>query len=101
MRSPLGSLKRAQPLLGTFVEVSARGPTAALGAALQRAFAAIARVHALMSFHAADSDVARLNRGAARAPVGVDPHTYAVLEAAARCARASDGAFDISVAPAL
>ena len=101
MRSPSSNVRRAQPLLGTFVEVSARGAPARLGDAIDRAFGAIARIHALMSFHEAGSDVARLNRCAHQGPVGVDPHTWSVLAAAERIARASEGAFDITMAPAL
>ena len=101
MQSPSSSVRRAQPLLGTFVEVSARGAPSRLSDAIDRAFGVIARIHALMSFHEPGSDVARLNRCAHKEPVGVDPHTWFVLAAAERMARASDGAFDITVAPAL
>ncbi len=101
MRSPSSSLRRAQPLLGTFVEVSARGAPARLRAATDRAFGAIARIHALMSYHEAGSDVARLNRLAHREAVGVDAHTFAVLARAERIAQASEGAFDITTAPEL
>ena len=94
-------VRRARPLLGTLVEIRVRGESARAGAAVERAFEAIARVHALMSFHEADSDVSRLNRLAHREAVGVDPHTFAVLEDAERLARASGGAFDIAIAPAL
>ena len=101
MRSSSSRLRRARPLLGTFVEISVHGGAAAASAAIERAFGAIARVHALMSFHEAGSDVSRVNRAAHRAPVGVDPCTYAVLEEAARIAELSEGAFDVTVAPQL
>ena len=94
-------VRRARPLLGTLVEIGVRAPPARAAAGIERAFEAIARVHALMSFHEAGSDVQRLNRAAHKEPVGVDPDTFAVLEAAERLSRASDGAFDITVAPAL
>ncbi len=101
MRSCFARLRRARPLLGTIVEISVRGESAAARAAIDRAFGAVARIHTLMSFHEADSDVSRLNRSAHRGSVDVDPHTYAVLEAAARLGEASDGAFDVTVAPEL
>jgi thiamine biosynthesis lipoprotein len=68
---------------------------------IDRAFAAVADVHRLMSFHEPDSDVTRLNQAAADAPVGVDPRTRAVLSRALELAEASDGLFDITVADRL
>ena len=54
-----------------------------------------------MSFHDADSDVGRLNRGAATHAIAVDPWTYRVLATALDLAERSNGAFDITVAPVL
>ena len=55
-------LRRCQPWLGTFVEVSATGGgEEALRRGVRAAFAAIQRVHHLMSFHDPDSEVTRLN----------------------------------------
>ena len=65
---PIGSnsIRRARPLLGTFVEIAVAGDDeAALQAAVEAAFDAVAAVHGLMSFHEAGSDVSRLNRDAA------------------------------------
>jgi len=54
------SVRRARPLLGTFVEISASGTrSGALHAAVNRAFDIVADVHRLMSFHDRDSDVAK------------------------------------------
>ncbi len=96
------SVRRARPLLGTFVEITASGPERpALEAAAEAAFVAIAKVHRLMSFHEPDSDVSRLNREAATRPVRVDPWTSRVIAAALDLNRRSRGAFDITVAPLL
>jgi len=96
------SIARARPLLGTFVEIAADGlPRPALEAAIEAAFAAVERVHRVMSFHDPASDVSRLNHAAARRPVAVDPWTFQVLDAALDLHRRSNGAFDIAVAPAL
>ncbi len=95
-------LIRARPLLGTIVEISAGGSDAAqTQAAIARAFAEIEIVHRLMSYHDATSDVSRINRGAFDAEVQVDAHTWRVLRAARLMAEASNGVFDISVAPQL
>jgi len=96
------SIRRARPLLGTFVEIAVAGQTFdAAEAAVEAAFAAVATVHRLMSFHEAGSDVGRLNRGAASGAVRVHDWTYQVLEAACDLHRRSGGVFDVSVAPAL
>src|SRR5262245_33576570 len=102
MRPASSSARRAQPWLGTFVEIDATGSSAAsVHAAIDDAFAAVATVHRLMSFHDAASDVSRLNRRAAVEAVRVHPWTYDVLQAARDLRRRSDGAFDVTVAPAL
>jgi thiamine biosynthesis lipoprotein len=95
-------IRRAQPHLGTFVEISVAGaPLHDMEGAVAAAFAAVADVHRLMSFHENNSDVARLNRMAASAPVAVHAWTYQVLETAAEVHRRSGGSFDIAVAPVL
>ncbi|HEY7541094.1 MAG TPA: FAD:protein FMN transferase [Methylomirabilota bacterium] len=95
-------MRRAQPLLGTFVEITASGaPPEVLHAAIGRAFGTVADVHHLMSFHEGDSDVSRLNREAATRPVRVHPWTYEVLRVASELYEASGGLFDIAIADAL
>ena len=95
-------IRRARPLLGTFVEIAAIGPErSGLEAAAEAAFAAIAKVHRLMSFHEPASDVSRLNRAAATRPVRVDAWTWDVIAAAVDLNRRSHGAFDMTVAPLL
>ena len=92
--------RRAQPWLGTLVEVRAQGASAtAFDVAADAAFDAIAQVHALMSFHDAGSDLRRIARARAGERLPVHPHTAAVLVRAQRWARASGGAFDAGCAP--
>jgi thiamine biosynthesis lipoprotein len=96
------SVRRARPLLGTFVEISASGTYPGdLHAAVSRAFDIVADVHRLMSFHDRDSDVSRLNRKAATRPVAIHPWTYEVLRWSAELHDASGGLFDIAVADTL
>jgi thiamine biosynthesis lipoprotein len=91
-------LRRARPLLGTLVEITARGERALeLRQAVDAAFAAVARVHKLMSFHETSSDVGRVNRLAHRVAVRVHPWTWKVLKAAQRLSHFTAGAFDITV----
>jgi FAD:protein FMN transferase len=84
-------LRRARPLLGTIVDLSGNGT-------LDRGFAAIAKVHRLMSVHDPASDISRLNREAFAKPVRVHAWTWRVLKAAQEFAQESDGIFDITVA---
>ena len=84
--------RRARPLLGTFVEISASG-----GAddAISRAFAVISRLENHLSFHDPASELSQLNRSG-RATIG--KHLRHVLATALRIARLSGGAFDPTVA---
>jgi thiamine biosynthesis lipoprotein len=88
-------------LLGTFVDIAVAGAAANADAAIEAGFAAVARVHTLMSFHESTSDVSRLNNGASARPVGVHPWTFEVLTYAVDLHRRSGGMFDIAMAPVL
>jgi len=91
-------LRRARPLLGTFVEIAASAADPETERrACDVAFEAIADVHRLMSFHEPGSDVSRLNRIAHRRPLEVDPRTFTVLRRALEMSRLSRGAFDCTV----
>src|SRR5207302_4958039 len=62
-KAPTGiTLERARPLLGTHVAVRVEAHSEAEGHdAIDAAFAEIALIHCLMSFHEADSDISHLN----------------------------------------
>lgn len=93
---------RAQPWLGTLVEVRVSAPgDAAADAAITAAFASVARIHRLMSFHESGSELSRINRDARRSAVPVGQDTCKVLVAGLRVSSASDGAFDYTVAGCL
>jgi FAD:protein FMN transferase len=92
-------MRRAQPWLGTLVEISV--PPGAPPEAVSAAFCAIARVHKLMSFHDRASDVSRFNRAQAGESIDIDPATWAVLQLAEEVGRVSGGHFDIACAPRL
>ena len=95
------SQRRARPLLGTLVEVAASGASAHLPAALGAAFAAIEQIDRLMSFHAPDSDVSRINAADAECEIGIDSHTSHVLHFARKLSELSDGVFDVTIADVL
>lgn len=93
---------RARPLLGTLVEIAASGADADnVQMAISDAFDAVAQVHQLMSYHADDSDISRINCEAYAHDVSVNAQTWQVLAMAEKLAAASNGLFDISVAPTL
>ncbi|WP_249125306.1 FAD:protein FMN transferase [Bradyrhizobium manausense] len=95
-------MRRARPLLGTFVEIEVSGASGYdTDCAVAAAFDAVAEVHRLMSFHETDSDVSRLNREAGVRPVRVHDWTFQVLETAVGLYRQSGGCFDVTIAPAL
>jgi thiamine biosynthesis lipoprotein len=90
-------IRRAQPWLGTLVDIAALGTSGQ--DAVTAAFAEIARLHRLMSFHDGASDITRINRAAPGDVVRVDPATWNVLRLATQIADLSGGAFDIACAP--
>jgi thiamine biosynthesis lipoprotein len=93
-------IERAKPLLGTTVTIRVHGLAPARARdAIGAGFAAVAEVHAAMSFHETESDVSRLNRAAHLGPVAVGAGTYAVIARALAVSALTDGAFDITVAP--
>ncbi len=91
-------MRRARPLLGTYVEIEAVGlAEAALERAIGAAFDAVGLVQRLMSFRDPDSDLSALNRRAAREPVRAHPWTARVLRCALSMFQETDGLFDCAV----
>jgi thiamine biosynthesis lipoprotein len=89
-------MRRAQPWLGTLVEITIADALddADLHLAFDRAFEAIAATHRLMSFHDPDSDVSRINRAAPAASIIVDARSARVLAAALALSEQSEGVFN-------
>src|SRR5262245_21635193 len=98
MRKTVDSIVRARPLLGTFVEIAARGTGRdRLERAIDAAFAVIERVHRLMSYHEPDSDVSRINRAIGGVPVVIHEWTVSVLKTSIDLHHHSNGLFNIAV----
>jgi FAD:protein FMN transferase len=68
---------------------------------VREAYARIARIHSLMSFHDPSSELSVLNREGYRPDVMVSPDSFAVLRLAYDVFRQSGGAFDVTVADLL
>lgn len=91
-------IRRCRPLLGTFVEVTARGgDVTLLNEAVEAAFAEVERVHRCMSVHDPASELSCLNANAARCEVAVSDALHRVLERGLELSRRSQGAFDYTV----
>lgn len=91
-RAPL--TRRAQPLLGTIVEIAVDPENEGC---IDAAFEAVRHVHARMSFHESGSDLAALARATAGQYVAVDPATVTVLRAALKLHEQSGGLFDVAI----
>jgi FAD:protein FMN transferase len=89
-------------MLGTIVDISVQASELGLAQrALAAAFAEVAVVHRLMSFHEAQSDVQRLNCATHGSLVEVDLRTAEVLSCAERLTAESGGDFNCGVARVL
>lgn len=93
-------LRRAQPLLGTLVEIGVAGSGEAHSAALDAAFGTLRELQACLSRFEADSDIARFHALPCGGSLALRPATQQVLAAAHALRTASDGAFDISLGTA-
>ena len=95
-------IRRCRPLLGTYVEVAVEHDDSGQAqAAVNAAFAAVERVHQLMSFYDPESEISRLNCLAAQQDVVVSVETYHVLQRAKELYERTQGIFDITVAAEL
>src|ERR1700675_90476 len=87
-----GTTRDYRYLMGTSVEVEASGgDEATRRAGVDEAFGAIAEVDRLMSNYRDDSELSLINRRAAREPVPLSAPMFAVLTAAERVSRESNG----------
>lgn len=106
--SILGCAKReiqkyqdTQPFMGTPVSITVFSEDAdQAGQAIKSAFAKIAELEGILSKHNPNSDVARLNQTQS-GKIKVSPLTLAAIQKAVEFGNLSNGAFDITVEPAL
>jgi thiamine biosynthesis lipoprotein len=92
------SERSSRPLMGTQVDMAVEGVDALLlRRAMDRAYAEMQRLEALMSRYQPRSVVSRINLAAGVTPVQVPAEVMAVLQSAQRVSAASRGAFDATV----
>ncbi len=94
------AIRRCQPLLGTRVEIGLAGACSedALHGLASLAFARIRALEGALGFHHPDSELVRVNRGAAARAQPISQDMRAVMTEALWMSRLSDGAFDVCVA---
>ncbi|MBA3582271.1 MAG: FAD:protein FMN transferase [Gammaproteobacteria bacterium] len=99
----MNEVKRMQPLLGTFVEISVIKTTQNpdhIQASITQAFHIISTVHTLMSFHDPDSDLSQLNQANGKS-IALHPWTLQVLRLAKLISIHSQHLFNCTVGGAL
>ena len=91
-------VRRSFPVMGTVAEVQVAHANALVAEqAIDQAIAALRWVERTMTRFRADSDIGRVNLGAAREGVVVSAETGAVIARALEWSVASDGAFDPAI----
>lgn len=96
------TLKRAQFLMGTMVEITAVAPSETLAqAALTAGFHEIRRLENLLSTWIETSELSRVNQAAGQEPVSVSDETFSLLTRAVEIADYTDGGFNIAIGPAV
>ncbi len=87
-------------VMGTLAHVIAVAPDSDMAKeAIDAAFEQLNGIEKLMSIHRADSEISRVNRGAAKEAVTLSKSTFEVLQRAVEFSRLSAGAFDVTVGP--
>src|SRR6059036_1395035 len=96
------TVKRAQFLMGTLVEITAVAPSDAIAqASLTASFQEIRRLENLLSTWIETSELYRVNQAAGLKPVGVSAETFDLLRRALEVAEYTEGGFNIAIGPAV
>lgn len=100
MPTPAPTVLLARDLMHTRFEILLHGPDpVGLRAAGEQALDEIERLEAQLSLYRPSSEIARVNRHAAAAPVRVSPPVFRLLTQAVELSRATGGAFDPTIGP--
>lgn len=98
--APPAEVSDGRYAMGTVLEVTLQGPDAGeLHAALGEIFALADRLDRMLTVFDPASEVSRLNRAAGGDALSVDPEVTRILSDAVGYARATHGAFDVTVEP--
>src|SRR5207247_3587572 len=100
--SPPVTLKRAQFLMGTLVELTAVAPgDVNAQAALTAGFQEIRRLENMLSTWIETSELSRINQAAGLEPIGVSAETFDLLRRALEVAEYTEGGFNMDIGPAV
>lgn len=89
---------RSRFIMSTNVTITVAAPRSEqVNDAIEAAFVEVERLEAILSEWKDDSQVARVNAAAGKAPVKVDEEVFAVIGAAHAISEQSGGAFDVTV----
>jgi FAD:protein FMN transferase len=92
-------LRGERQLMGTSFQVRVVTPDVSGGcAAIEAAFAEVAREEALFSEYRPSSEISAVNRAAGEAPVQVDTEVFGLLQRSLWASRVTGGAFDMTFA---
>jgi thiamine biosynthesis lipoprotein ApbE len=93
-------VRRSEPLLGTFVTITAYGENRGwVNTAVSAAFEEFRRIDSLMSIHRADSELSQVNARASAESVVVSADLFRVVAKAQDIAEQTEGSFDITIRP--
>src|SRR5437870_2928086 len=102
LTSPPATVTRAQYLMGTIVEITTVAPTKAIAQeATTAGFQEVRRLEQLLSTWIKTSELSGVNAAAGRNPITVSSETLELLKRAVEIGELTDGAFDITVGPAV
>jgi thiamine biosynthesis lipoprotein len=94
-----GWYRREEAIMGTEIMVELQAPSReAAEVAIAAVMSEMHRIDATMSPHKPDSELSRVNAGAAAGPVEVSPGMFGLLSRATAFSKLSGGAFDITFA---
>ena len=97
-KTPL--VHKTKYIMGTVYEIAAYDESPAHASlAIDKAFAEIVRLDAVMSNYQPESDLSRLNRNGHLHAEVVPPDLYKIIDESLKYSRVSGGMFDITVAP--
>ena len=96
----LPAITRIQPHLGTLVSITIHANSnATVHRAINAAFDEFRAVDKLLSIHRPDSELAALNKAAAKNPVIASAELFAALQTAQALSQQTEGAFDPTIRP--
>src|SRR3989454_5348269 len=96
------TVKRAQFLMGTLVELTAVAPGDVIAqAALTAGFQEIRRLENMLSTWIETSELSRVNQAAGLEPIGGSAETFDLLRRALEVAEYTEGGFNIAIGPAV